>query len=252
MLKVDILNIMGPSMVAAVAIWAFVHGPRARILAFAAATVGLVLVTPAVRHFAPLAALPDSLEGYLRPIPNLTNFTFLPWAAFLMAGAAVGVLLDAARTATADRRLNLALLAAGLLLAWLAHEASFLPPVDPRSAYWTTSLSFFFLRLGLIVASIGVCWLWERRPTAGRRWSPLQVLGRSSLFIYWIHVEMVYGAIARPLKGAFSPAGAWVALAFFWALMLGAAVLKDATKRKFFDGKDLWSKVSRQAQPLMF
>jgi hypothetical protein len=43
-----------------------------------------------------------------------------------------------------------------------------------------------------------------------------------------------------------------VALAFFWALMLGAAVLKDATKRKFFDGKDLWSKVSRQAQPLMF
>jgi hypothetical protein len=25
-------------------------------------------------------------------------------------------------------------------------------------------------------------------------------LGRSSLFVYWIHVEMVYGALAIPLR----------------------------------------------------
>jgi len=31
----------------------------------------------------------------------------------------------------------------------------------------------------------------KQRPNAGLRWSPLQLLGRSSLFIYWIHVELV-------------------------------------------------------------
>jgi hypothetical protein len=27
-------------------------------------------------------------------------------------------------------------------------------------------------------------------------------MGRSSLFVYWIHIEMVYGVIAEPLKKA--------------------------------------------------
>jgi hypothetical protein len=30
----------------------------------------------------------------------------------------------------------------------------------------------------------------------------ITTLGRSSLFVYWIHVEMAYGAIALPLRRA--------------------------------------------------
>ena len=251
LLKVDILNIMGPTMVVAVLIWALFRNSAARIVAFVVATLALVLVTPAVRHLDVLARLPDAVEAYFRPIPGLTNFAFFPWAAFLTAGAAVGVFLDAARTIESDRRLNLALLAGGTILSLASYQASYLPPVDPRSSFWTTSVSFFGLRLGLITAAIGLAWLWEQRPTAGR-WSPLQVLGRSSLFIYFIHVEMVYGGMSSPLHGAFSLAGAWVALGVFSLLMLGAAVLKDKWKGKFFEGNNLWSKLSRQAQPLMF
>ena len=32
------------------------------------------------------------------------------------------------------------------------------------------------------------------------RWEPLVTLGRSSLFVYWVHVEMAYGGLAIPLK----------------------------------------------------
>src|SRR3954469_2932211 len=99
LLKVDILNVMGLAIVGAAAVWGFARGPRERSIAFAAATVALVLMAPVVRAFEPLAALPDSIEGYLRPIPGLTNFTLFPWAAFVTAGAFVGVLLDEARTA---------------------------------------------------------------------------------------------------------------------------------------------------------
>ena len=79
--------------------------------------------------------------------------------------------------------------------------------------------------------SIAVAYAWERRPTAGRRWSPLQLLGRSSLFIYWIHVEMVYGIVSTPLHGGLRLRWAWTALVAFWAFMVLCAVAKDRTVR---------------------
>jgi uncharacterized membrane protein len=100
-----------------------------------------------------------------------------------------------------------------------------------RSSFWTTSASFFFIRVGLMTAALGLAWLWEQRPTAGRRWSPLQMLGRSSLFVYWIHVELVYGLISLPLHGAFTLQGAWIGLFILGAVMVAAVVGKDAAIR---------------------
>jgi uncharacterized membrane protein len=227
LLKVDILNIMGPSIILAATLWGLFRTTRARIIAFAAATVAIVWATPVIRQAASLAVLSDSLEGYLRPIPNLTNFTLFPWTAFVTAGALTGVILDGARSPEADRRANLGLGIAGLAIAFVAYKASFYPALGVQSSFWTTSASFFFIRLGVMVATVGLAYLWEQRPTAGRRWSPLQLFGRSSLFIYWIHVEMVYGLISLHLHGAFSLRGAWIALVLFWCLMLAAAVGKD-------------------------
>ena len=252
MLKVDILNIMGLTMIAAAALWALGPGMVGRIVVFSIATGVLVFVTPIVRNITALGDLPDWLEAYLRPVPGLTNFTFFPWAAFLMAGAILGVMLDAARTAGADRRANLTFGLAGVVTAVVAHQSSFLPPFHPRSSYWTTSASFFFLRLGLMMVALAVAWLWEQRPTAGRRWSPLQTMGQSSLFIYWVHVELVYGLVAYPVKGVFSLGGAWVALGVFCLLMLWVTVWKERIVRKYRDKRDLRLKLDRRLQALMF
>jgi fucose 4-O-acetylase-like acetyltransferase len=144
------------------------------------------------------------------------------------AGVVVGVVLDAARSgASADRRANLWLGAAGIAMALTARQMSFLPPLDPRSAFWSTSASFFFIRLGLMVAALTAAWLWERRPSAGRRWSPLQAFGRSTLFVYWIHVEMVYGLVSVRFHSAFSLVGAWAALAVFSGFILACVIAKD-------------------------
>jgi uncharacterized membrane protein len=252
MLKVDILNVMGPGIIAAALLWLLGREARGRIALFTAATIAVVLVTPVIRSMGVLAALPDPLEAYLRPVPGMTNFTFYPWIGFVMAGAVVGVLLDAAQTPETDRRANIALGVAGAALAIAAYQASFQPPLHPRSAFWTTSASFFFLRLGLMIAALALAWLWEQRPTAGRRWSPIQLLGRTSLFIYWVHVELVYGLISRPLHGAFSLTGAWAALGVFWLLMLWLGVQKERLADKFRKTQQLRRKLSRQAQALMF
>jgi fucose 4-O-acetylase-like acetyltransferase len=55
----------------------------------------------------------------------------------------------------------------------------------------------------------------------------MQQLGRTSLFIYWIHVEMVYGLISLPLHKRLSWTQSWIALAIFCVFMLGCSILKD-------------------------
>jgi fucose 4-O-acetylase-like acetyltransferase len=59
------------------------------------------------------------------------------------------------------------------------------------------------------------------------RWSPIEELGRASLFVYWIHVEMVYGFISRPLRRNLSLEAAIAAYLLFSAFLLGLVLLKN-------------------------
>ena len=78
------------------------------------------------------------------------------------------------------------------------------------------------------------------------------MLGRSSLFVYWIHVELVYGLFSLPLHKAFSLQGAWVGFALVCAFMTWLTHVKDNLKRKYLSKRDLRGKLNSQAQPLMF
>ncbi len=96
LLKVDILNIMGPSIMAAAAIWGARTTVKGRLLAFSAAMLAVTFLSPIVRTTSILAALPDPIEAYLRPVGGLSNFVFFPWAGFVFAGAIAGLILDGA------------------------------------------------------------------------------------------------------------------------------------------------------------
>ena len=52
-------------------------------------------------------------------------------------------------------------------------------------------------------------------------------LGRNSLFVYWIHVEMVYGVLATPLRRALSLEQVLLANVAMCILMILAIRLKD-------------------------
>src|SRR5437588_11047494 len=71
MLKVDILNIMGPSIIATALLWRAFGTFRGRLAAFASATAILAFATPIVRATRLLDAWPDYLEAYIRPVPGL-------------------------------------------------------------------------------------------------------------------------------------------------------------------------------------
>ena len=52
--------------------------------------------------------------------------------------------------------MNAALAVIGALLTIGGYAASFLPPIYAQTGFWTTSPTFFFLRLGLLVMSQAV------------------------------------------------------------------------------------------------
>ena len=230
LLKVDILNIMGPSIMAAAALWGWFRSTRGRCIAFALLSAAIAFLTPAVRAAAWPAGLPDPVEAYLRPIPGLTNFVLFPWAGFVVAGAIPGVLLAHAGLGEPERAMVRRITAGGAALAVTAFAASYLPSLPWRYAqshFWTSSPAYFMLRAGLLTAAIGAAYVWERRPWERHRFSPLQQLGRTSLFVYWIHIEMIYGLAVRPLHHSLSFPAAALSIPPFAAFMLLCSIVKD-------------------------
>ena len=212
MLKVDILNIMGPSIILAATLWGLFRTARARIIAFAVATAAIVWTTPIVRRA-------ESLErpvGLARGVPPADSepdqLHVLP--------------MDGLRDRGGDHRRHPGcrpepgggsagepgIRRGGLLAAAAAYKASFLPALGVPSSFWTTSASFFFIRLGLMTAAIGLAYLWEQRPVgrqalepapAARTLVPVRLLGSRRAGLR---------ADFDPLHGAFSLRGAWIGL----------------------------------------
>ena len=210
-LQVDILNVMGLAMFGAALLWSLSANRLVRITGFAIATGAVAMATPLVREAAVLAALPDPIEAYLRPIRGLTSFALFPWAAFVFGGCIAGELVAAARTDAQERRLQLGLAVSGVAGALAAYALSFRPSLYANANFWTSSPTFFFIRLGFNTALLPLAWSIDRFHALVRRsmgsysFEPdpgrvVSTLGRSSLFVYWIHVEMVYGVLGRPLR----------------------------------------------------
>ena len=252
LLKVDILNIMGPSIMAAAAIWGALNTLAGRLAAFAAATLAVALTTPIVRNISILSPLPDPIEAYLRPAGGLSNFVFFPWAGFVFAGSFAGLVLGhigAARSPRQEQAANLGFALIGTGIAAAAYALSFRPTWYPQSHFWTTSPAFFFMRLGLMTAALGLAYAGELRPGRAQKWSPLRQLGRTSLFIYWIHVELVYGLISLPLHKRLSWGQSWLALALFCVLMLLCSIAKDRVVARWAQGSRLRAQARASTKP---
>jgi len=192
LLRVDILNIMGPSLIGAALLWLLAPGTRAAAVVFAVAATALALVTPLARTTPWLGTLPPFLQWYVSPSGNHSTFTLFPWSGFVFAGAAFGALLLAGRAR--EGRAVAFLGAAGGMLAVASYVASTQPSIYAASSFWTTSPAYFGLRVGLLMVAVPA--LFALKPLAQgatQAFGALSRLGRHSLFVYWIHVELVYG-----------------------------------------------------------
>jgi uncharacterized membrane protein len=227
--RVDILNVMGVALAAAALAWGVARGRRSAVFACALAATVIAMVTPLIREAAWVDRLPLWVQWHLRPFGDHTTFTLFPWAGFAMAGAAAGALLADAgswlssRSATGERRLLAAFGVAGAALLALGLYTATLPAIYQASSFWTSSPTFFAIRVGILLIGLSLLFAageWLRASTPGL--GIVETFGRNSLFIYWIHVELVYGYATWVLRHRLPLWGTELAFLAFAALMFRA------------------------------
>jgi hypothetical protein len=197
--------------------------------------------------------LPWWLESYIDGCHNLGApqswlFPLFPWAAFAFAGLAAGFILfsDRARDQVAQ---TLALFAGIGALAILAARQLDYSSFHLYSTYdyWHTSPNFLMMRIGLLLVIAFLTYAWCRWGWATRGFSPLLQLGQTSLLVYWVHIEFVYGRLSLLPKRAETIGGATRGLLEIIVFMLLLSLLRTRIDWK----KTLhWMKIVRRVQPV--
>jgi hypothetical protein len=81
------------------------------------------------------------------------------------------------------------------------------------------------------LAMLASAYLWTEYGAAAR-WSWMQALGQTSLLVYWVHVMLVYGNIAKHWKRTLSIPETALAFAIVTALMVALAAARLAWKAR--------------------
>jgi uncharacterized membrane protein len=196
--KVDILNCMGVSL-AAVSV-AAVFGAAGRARFAAAAGLAVAAASPLMAGL-PWDGVPWLLKEYLVPIGARGHFPFFPCASYAAFGLAAGAIVKRTPADAFDRLMQWSVLL-GFPLIVISQYFSNIPySVYSHSNFWTDSPALILIRTGISLLILSGAYLWTEY-AAGPGWSFMQCLGRNSLMVYWVHVMLVYGNIAKPLKRA--------------------------------------------------
>ena len=250
--RVDVLNILGVSLILMALFWRLTIAPSATHAGqrsdqrWRNRTIGLALLvaaaiavaTPPLWTTHRLRFLPWMLESYINGVhiynaPQPWLFAIFPWCGFAFVGLAVGlfILSDFAR-----RREVLALaIAAGIgvvacaLSLWWDYSG---PRIYAVYDYWHSSPNFFLMRCGiLLILAFGV-FAWCRWGWATKGFSPFIQFGKTSLLVYWAHIEFVYGRLSILPKGRSSVALSTLGMVVIFAAMLGISIWRTRSRAR--------------------
>jgi uncharacterized membrane protein len=220
-LRVDILNCMGLAMLLLAPMAVFNTRERVRLCT----VVGLVVcgLAPFVSMLDP-AAVPPLVRAYF--FPSLTTFGFFPWASFLAFGMAAGGVIRLTKQDDMPRAM-LWMLAIGLGLVTGARYLGDLPySVYPKTDFWLNSPALPLIKLGVVLALLAGAFLWVNAGLETQRWSVFRQLGTTSLLVYWVHIEIVYGRWFGIWKESLNVFGVLLFTAVLLALMTGLSLLQ--------------------------
>src|SRR5581483_8012012 len=187
LLRVDILNCMGMAMLILTPMAVFTTRERIRLCII----LGLVIagMSPFVSMI-DTSGIPRQISSYF--VPSYNYFGFFPWASFLAFGMAAGSVIRAVK-ADEMQRVMLWMFGIGIGLAVTAHQLSNMPySLYPMSEFWLNSPALILIKLGVVLALLALAYLWVNLGVP-LRWSLFRQLGTTSLLVYWVHIELVYG-----------------------------------------------------------
>ncbi len=252
--RVDVLNILGLSMMLmGILCWLSAdHNPtnasalpqsvatslKRGIFASLLAATAIAMATPLLWTTHRPSSLPWPLESYINGVhvlgkPQYWLFPIFPWSAFAFVGLAVGFSLF---TKIAKRHEGLvfgALGGTGILACLLSLKLD-ASPIQVYSIYdyWHTSPNFFLMRCGILLIILFCVYAWCRWGVAQLGFSPIIQLGKTSLLVYWVHIEFVYGRFSILPKHQCNVFQATAGLCIIFLAMLLLSLLRTNWKNR--------------------
>ena len=238
LLRVDVLNVIGVSIMLMGVLCYAVEGRGAAISASLAVALGIALATPLVWTTWRPRLLPWWLESYVNGVhtqgnPQFYLFPMFPWTGFAFAGLAVGFLLTSEVARARPAAMVGALGGAGALLVTLGLALDAAPwHVYAAYDFWHSSPEFFLIRCGLVLLLMLTAYAWCQWGLGLVGFSPLVQLGYTSLLVYWVHIEFVYGRFSLLAKKACGIAQASGGLAAVFLGMLALSLIRTNIKNR--------------------
>jgi len=223
--RVDILNCMGFTIALMSVMALFRTSERVRLCA----VLGL-----AIAFAAPLISqmdwsrVPWLVRDYI--VPDYKFFGFFPWGAYLAFGISAGSAIRIIPQEALDRAMQwTALLGGGLILA-CQYLASVPHSIYAKSEFWLNSPAQVLTKQGATLVLLALAFLWTRYG-ARDGWSWVRQFGTTSLLVYWVHIELVYGRWLWFFKNNLTVPQTVVAALWMILLMLAISTIKTYRHR---------------------
>jgi hypothetical protein len=224
LVKVDILNCMG------LAIMLFslmaVFPTRERIRLCAVLGLGVAGLSPLMTNL-DWSGMPQLVRNYLAPSHDF--FSFFPWAAFVAFGMSFGSLLRALPSTQVPRAMQWVALSGIVLIAATRWIGDLPYSLYSKADFWLDSPALILIKLGVVMLLLSAAYLWTEYGSSGG-WSWLRQLGTTSLLVYWVHIELVYGRWVGSWKESLSTPQVVAVAVAVTLLMLGLSVIRTQWK----------------------
>ncbi len=223
LLRVDILNAMGFAVAVFSIMAVFQTADRVRLCA----GLGVVIAAgaPLVSQF-DWSGVPVFIRQYI--VPDYAAFAFFPWAAFVAFGMSAGSLIRLLEPEKFERAAQWAAIL-GMAMIFSGQYFSNMPySLYTRSEFWLDGPWLIIIKLGVLLLILAFSFLWTRH--SGTNWSWIRQFGVTSLLVYWVHIELMYGRWLWFLKEQLTVGQTVAAAAAFMGLMLLISVARTNWK----------------------
>jgi uncharacterized membrane protein len=186
LLRVDVLNCMGLAVAALSIMAVFSTVDRIRLCA----VLGLAIagLSPLVSQL-DWGSVPVLAKMYIAP--DYALFSFFPWAAFVAFGMSAGSIIRMLAPDQFERAAQWSVIIGFGLILGGQYCSSFPYSIYPKSEFWLNSPWVILMKTGGVLVLLSFAYLWTRH-SAGK-WSWVRQFGTTSLLVYWVHIELVYG-----------------------------------------------------------
>ena len=221
LLRVDVLNVMGATAVL-LSVAALARGTQ-RVRWAAAAGIAIAGLAPVVAGV-DMRGIPGAIRDYVAPSAGV--FSIFPWGSYLAFGLAAGSALPLVKRGEWSRVMQWSALCGFALLLGGQYFSNLPFSIYSNANFWLNSPALVACKLGITLLLGSGAFLWTEYFSEG--WSWVRLLGTTSLAVYWVHVELLYGRWFSPYKQSLT---IWQCLAASAVLVVAMAGMSAAIRR---------------------